>query len=287
MSMIQLQRNSTPKRHGRHVGARCHAWVLFLFTSLFGEICFAQQGGFSFEGSGTWFWSASVDNGATWTRGLIEVPSSQSNVLIRGSCQFPATVLGAQQYLGDVNFHIVVTGVNGAGPADDLPANSYFPGRDLGIWQLPRLRMSRFGNQLKLDDLAGESNPPFVVPGGIDVRQNHPNTGAARNYDNPIHASFFSLVLDGSPGDRVVQGSFRVQHPLQHNDPNRWLFTYNFPLQGDPNRLNLPLMTDEPLTIRVVPAPQTLATLAVGWAWFGYARRRPIGNRSLIGTNTN
>ena len=58
------------------------------------------QVGYRFEGEATWWWEATIDNGATWTQGLLEVPQAETIVHVRASCAFPPGI-HHQQRRGD------------------------------------------------------------------------------------------------------------------------------------------------------------------------------------------
>lgn len=228
---------------------------------------FAQT--FRFEGEATWWWEASVDGGATWSQSLIEVSQQQTSVRIRANCSFPA-VNG--YYLGSAIIDQRVTGVNGAGPNDNLSLIS------AGIMSVQTFAVSRFANVLKIDD-AADTLPPGVGSSHIYIGQPNPSMGPY-TLANPINGLVvFDLLLDGTSGDRHVDAWWRDWTPFfPQVPPGPQVFIWNRSLM-DPDRI-VPALTVNDLTIRVIPAPGVVALLGAACAFAGVRRRRAESPRA-------
>lgn len=213
------------------------------------------------EGNATWTWEASADEGATWSRGRLEVDAPQQSVFVRASCQF--SQVARLCYFGLSELDATITGVDGAGSNDWVSPDIF-----VGVSSRRQHASMRFGSVIKIDH-ASDTLPPGEGTDWLRVHQNSPSAGGPSTFANPIdQLLYYQLNLDGSPGDRLIGGVFR-QFPTLDANRNvivcEWL---------DQFRTFAQTMTQEPLTIRVVPAPAPLATLALLGAGLFTRRRR-------------
>jgi hypothetical protein len=209
-----------------------------------------------FDGTATWSWEASIDGGATWHRGLFDVPASQRDVRVRSSLSFPPpTGLGGGFSTAELDGV-----VHGAGPLDSI---SQLSGGNLLSGNFVA---SRFGSTLKIDDPV-DTLPPGLGPRWAVLAQSRNQTG--RSLANPIILLSYTLSLDGTSGDRVIDGIFRQRpdYPLGH------VVSIDMGRNEEAPTL-VPFLIQEPLTIRVVPSP---ATLVVGLLGLAIASRRRSG----------
>ncbi len=210
-----------------------------------------------FDGTATWSWEASTDGGATWHRGMLEVPTSQGAVQVRSSLAFPPPPTGSG---GGFSTAALDGVVSGAGPLDSI---SHLSG---GHLLSGNFVASRFGSTLKIDD------PVDTLPPGLGSRwavlaQSRNQTG--RSLANPIILLSYTLSLDGSFGDRVIDGIFRQRpnYPLGH------VVSIDMGRNEEAPTL-VPFVIQEPLTIRVVPGPATAILGVLGLAFASRRRSR-------------
>lgn len=216
------------------------------------------------EGRATFSWEASIDGGATWTRGTLQVSPTQASVQVRASCAF--TNIAPLCYFGYAEFDGTIVGVDGAGMGDWLSAESI-------VNQGPQFAIvgTRFGNLLKIDHLSD-----LALPGEgtrwVSVGQNSPSAGGPTrpgSFANPYAELLsYQLNFDGTPGDRLIGGVFR-QFPTLPPDRNVIVWEWHGQFRTFAQQ-----MTQDPLTIRVMPAPGVVVVAIVASCIAG-RRRRP------------
>jgi len=209
-----------------------------------------------FDGTATWSWEASTDGGATWHRGMLEVPTSQGAVQVRSSLAFPPPPTGSG---GGFSTAALDGVVGGAGPLDSVS------GLNGGNLRSFNFVASRFGSTIKIDD------PVDTLPPGLGSRWavlTQSRAQGNRSLANPIILLSYTLTLDGSIGDRLVEGIFR-QPP---GYPPGHVVSIDMGMAQEAPTL-VPFLIQEPLTIRVVPTPTTLATGTLGLAFLSRRRR--------------
>jgi hypothetical protein len=214
---------------------------------------FAQ---YTFEGSARWWWESSSDGGASWLEGSRSVDQAAQSVLIRARLTYTQP---PDAYFGFTYFDAVVYG---AGAGDGV--------RSMGLGMLGSypLAARRFGSTIKIDsDL--DTDPPGVGPWWIRTGQASPQTFPTPLYDNPLTVFSYSLVLDGTLGDRVIDHIYR---PIVNVPNDRNVFVYNL---RTPCVLLAEQTTYAPMTIHVVPAPLGASLLACGLGTCMIRRRRP------------
>lgn len=214
------------------------------------------------QGAATWRWEASLDGGASWQGGLVESLHNPGIVLVRAIVTFET--FGAACYLGGTRLDPFVTTPAWAEGGDDILSYTTPHGPVTRLLTLP-IQPQRMPGILKLD-LPGDTSAPGEGSGFISVFQPGYQTVTTPIFDNPMWAMGFTLQLAPSGGDRTVQGAFR-DHPSY---PGRPLFVETRPWQGFGYAQTL---TQEPVTIRIVPAPSAVA-LGVVALVFGGRRRR-------------
>ncbi len=211
------------------------------------------------EGTGTWWWEGSIDGAQTWQRGVLSVPESTSSVIVRAWCSFPA---GARYYFGSA---VLDAYVSGAGPNDTMDSGF------VGYLGHGLLQPRRFGDIIKLDDV-DDTEPPGLGAEWLFANQPPPSVGPY-TFANPITRLVeYRLHLDGSPGDRVASAVFNTissigdlpDRPVIVQDMDNWFSPI------------VPLITHEPLTIRVIPSPGSALAITVAIL---IPRRRRSGAR--------
>lgn len=207
-----------------------------------------------YGGEGHWWWEASVDGGATYSAGLVEVPQSQASVLVRGRFEFPAAPL---HYFGIAGLDAAV--FNPA-PGDNI---TNVTGGEVMISGV----VHRLPGILKIDAV-GDSLPPGQGPGWAGLRQDPPWTIPVPSYSNPITLVEYRLTLDATPGNRLIGGIFVYSDVDGHSTAATIYSTY----VSDRDIVYRVSFTQDPLTVRVVPAPGVLG--AVCSALVLTARRR-------------
>jgi hypothetical protein len=214
--------------------------------------CSAQVTNFVRYGQAIWTYEGSVDGGSTWQRGLIEaVPGATVQVRALGffdratpSCYYGSTFYDAQ-----------ITNAS----LDDSVSRLGF-GQLLYNIFLPSLNVQRFPNNTLKIDFATDIDPPGVGSRWLSPGQPHPSATIANIFDNPLLVMSFDYQLDMTEGDRVISNAFRrVSFPGLQTD--EYLTVYDsldfFTLYAEPIR-------QEPLTLRVVPAPGSASILLIG-----------------------
>lgn len=216
-------------------------------------------------GVGMLRWQVSTDGGGTWEGGLTEVPPEQGSVQVRLLASWSSD--GGMYAFAGCQFDAVVRGIDGAGPLDTVVNARRTPPMTSGSAQT--IAVTRFGSQIKIDDLRdtlppGEG-PRGVFPGQI-VEQFGPPPGWSR--DNPVSIFEYTLVLDGSEGDRDLWLLYIA--PSGGNTIDRVMRIYT----SSSGAQNTPSTMTRGATVRVIPAPGALLLLAMGalgarrrWEW--------------------
>lgn len=213
-------------------------------------------------GSGVFAIELSADGGETWRSGLTEVEPGPRTVLWRLSVEWTAD---AGYYFAGSQFDLGVFGPEGATDTVTNAVRPYFFQRST----TQVIVVTRFGSMLKIDDsrdtLPFGEGPRGVFPAQLPeaFAQWPPPTR-----DNPAHVFTFDLNLDGTPGDRYLSATFV---PASNGALVRIYTTYT----GAQNSLGLG-PNHGPLeirfaSVRVIPAPASLALAVVALAW---GRRR-------------
>lgn len=210
-----------------------------------------------FDGTATWSWEASIDGGATWHRGMLDVPASQGLVQVRSSLAFPSPPTGSG---GGFSTAALDGVLSGAGPLDSVS------GLNGGNLRSFNFGASRFGGTIKIDD------PLDTLPPGLGSRWavlTQSRAQGNRSLANPIILLSYTLSLDGSVGARHVEGIFR--QPPGYRSGH--VVSIDMGIAQEAPTL-VPFLIQEPLTIRVVPGP---ATIVVGLLGLAFASRRRSG----------
>lgn len=238
--------------------------MAFLTVCLCTGVAFAQFTHYRFEGEATWWWEASIDNRATWTSSLLEVPQGQSVVNIRASCAFPT---GPSYYFAGARIDQTITGIEGAGIGDTVVVT------DPGFANQQTLVPRRFGSVLKIDDTS-DTLPPGEGPGHWGIFQPGAAVGGY-TYANPVLGVIdFDLYLDGTLGDRQISAWWRGWADRFPGFPDVGPAIYILNHNAVDFDFIFPALTVNELTIRVVPAPGT-TMLACAVACLAARRRRP------------
>ncbi len=212
-----------------------------------------------FFGDATWRWEISADAGQTWSTGLIEVPPTQSSVMIRARCWFTQP---PQTYFGAAHVDAFVIG---AGAGDSV---SGIGRGDLQPNPAQSLAATRFDDLIKIDD-SRDLEPPGTGPHWAILNQYHPSAATEVSFANPIRTMQYVLHLDGIAGERRVDAVFRV---FFEHEPARRVYLYDFSV-GNWNSLIHETLHHEPAIVRVVPAPGAAAVVGI-LSFASMARRR-------------
>lgn len=211
-----------------------------------------------------WQWQASVDNGQTWTPGLVEIAATVPRVRVRAFLTFPPP--NAQSYFGGVLLDPYVQGMAGAGAADTIT--------DITRGQIPytiqHLAVMRFGNIIKIDD-----DFDFLPP-GVGTRwaqcSQPPNNGMSPRplFLNPVNVFEYILNLDGTQGERLVTAAWSTDTVFQLR-PHFTSFVWGIGNEFD--QFRHPVI-EEQLTIRVIPTSASASIFALAGVLAARRRRR-------------
>lgn len=210
-------------------------------------------------GTGLVVYEVSDDGGATWNGGLTETVASSVLVRIRASWSDDA---GMYAFAG-AQFDVVVTGVSGAGAADNA---SNFARISNGVSSAQTIVATRFGNQLKIDDARDTLGPGLGTRGVFPGQLVEQFAGTNFTSANPATIFTFQLNLDGSIGDRELSSLYIA--PPGGNTIDRVMRIYT----SSSGAQNMPSTTTRGATVRVIPAPGALALMGLGG--LAIARRR-------------
>jgi hypothetical protein len=149
-------------------------------------------------GHATWTWQVSADAGMTWREGRVEVFTTQPSVLVRCWIDWEDDQLSAYAFAA-AQFDAVV---DHAGAADFVRALTRPYPMDHGSNQT--LVVTRYADLIKIDD-SRDTLGPGVGTRGIHSGQlvevhSEGNFTTAR----PLSIFEYELVLDGTPGSRVI-----------------------------------------------------------------------------------
>jgi hypothetical protein len=219
-----------------------------LFTSAMVSQTFAQ-GQYIFEGEATWIWEASVDSGATWVRDRIEVDASERSVWIRSYLSFPPVAPGG--YFNAVSLDATITNAGSSTITDRIDNLHYgFNGAR------PSYQQQVFGNVLKIDT-GFDPLPPGQGTGWLSLGQLVVAPGQSRA--NPIGMVNFALNLDGTLGDRSIDGVFRQRS----NFPSGHVVIIALTPFIETDFL-VPFLHHAPFTVSVVPTPTSVTVVVAG-----------------------
>lgn len=214
-------------------------------------------------GTATLQWQLSADQGQTWHAGLLEVPRSQTSVLVRSIAQWDQD---AGIMFSGVRMDMVWRSDASGGLSDELVDLTYNP-RLVGT--LNPIGASRFGHDVKIDDLR-DTLPPGLGTRGVPVNQPPINFGVPVDLSNPISLFTYRVVLDGTEGDRTATAYFIAPLTPPGNTSDRLMQIYTTPEGAN----NIPLSALQDCTLRVIPAPAGTLFIAAGAA-LARRRRRP------------
>jgi uncharacterized protein (TIGR03382 family) len=140
-------------------------------------------------------WEVSADNGLSWQAGTVQVPQSQSSVLVRHVVTWGTPGQGDYIVNGGVIPTVRTTGL--VGLSDTA---SSIQRRQIVMQPTPSIIAGRrfTGNELVVS--ASVSAPPT---GAITFFGFDPILGTTA-FGNPIDVLQFQLTLDGSAGERVI-----------------------------------------------------------------------------------
>lgn len=210
-----------------------------------------------------WYWEASSDEGISWVRNSLVVSDSSTNVLVRGVCEFPGP---ANTYFGGAAFDATYTGLGAAGLSDRIPLSSVNRCQIPGL--LPQVAVTRWGATLKIDDEV-DLFPPGLGPYWWGTGQNAPFRGSHVS-GNPICAFGYTVILDGTLGDREVSAIYA----REQFGPGGWIRLFRENDRSEIDNVYLHPVEQHPLTLHVVPSTETLAlTLVFGIACVPRRRR--------------
>ena len=201
-----------------------------------------------YGGEGHWWWEASTDGGVSYSAGLVEVPQTQGSVLVRGRFEFPA---GQRHYFGLAGLDAAVFN---AAPGDSITNATGGEAMISGV-------VHRLPGILKIDAI-DDTLPPGQGPGWTGLRQDPPWTLPVPSYSNPITLVEYSLTLDPTPGNRLIGGIF-VYFDVDGHSTAATIYSTYFTDRDTVYRVSF---TQDPLTVRVVPAPGVMALAGAGVA---------------------
>jgi hypothetical protein len=217
---------------------RVKNYILIAACSLMQSSAFAQIG------SATFTLQASLDNGATWRQGTVDVPVSGEPVLIRAWIEW---TFDAGVAFSTCTFDIAIENSGTQDVARDF--RRPFP---LDQISTQTIVASRFGTTIKIDD-SRDTFQPGVGARGVQPRQFHPNFGQPHTTANPLSVFDFVFVPDSTIGARLVKVPFLQGFPPNFDS----ISCYPTPDGGG----NLVRTTLFPLTINVIPSPSTATAL--------------------------
>lgn len=213
--------------------------VLIVTLALWPVVAFAQPYAVQLD------WQVSTDNGSTWHGGNIQVPPSQSSVLVRLHAAWNALPL---HYFASTQFDGLVR-TPGRETADQV--DSYNVGIDIpwtDTFNTAGFATTRFGDTLKIDD-SRDTQEPGAGPRRIMVDQFPPIFAEFLHPENPAILFSYRLTLDGTPGDRLISGLFRV---LVQGRPDHLRGLYISPFPG---HTTIVPTTINDASVTVLPAP--------------------------------
>lgn len=214
----------------------------------------------NYVGEARWWWEASSDGGTTYAPSLIEVSDVRTTLLVRSRVQFPASPL---RYFGSAGMDAAVFGASAGDDVSDVTSGERQGGSSGLVYRLPSI--------LKIDGF-NDPLPPGEGPNFLCICQDPPWTFPQPSFANPITVMTYNLHLDGTPGDRVVRGV--LNPPLVIDGRNIQAYLYSLH-PGDRNMSFAMTVAQEPLIVRVVPAPSSAFVFAgVGALALAPRRRR-------------
>lgn len=212
-----------------------------------------------YSGNADWTWEGSADGGVTWHNSLIQIDRALPSLLVRATCSFDRPT--SSRYFGFVAFDATV---ENAGDSDHIDSIEFGGTRMLGA--LPALNVQRLGSTLKVDYTI-DTSPPGQGLRWLTPGNSHPSVPIVPDTSHPFTAMTYSLVLDGTPGDRLLSAAYQSSHPSLRS--GQWLWSYD---ANNTSTTTMQALHAYPLTVRVVPSPSVLGLLAA--AFMPFTRRR-------------
>jgi len=218
----------------------------------------------SAQGTGTIGYQVSTDGGTTWQNGTVNVPQSQTSVMVRIQASWSAD--NNMYAFAGSQFDVVVSGAS----AGDNVANAARPfPTDKGATQT--IVATRFGNQIKIDDARDTSGPGLGTRGVFPGQLVEQFAGTNFSSANPINIFTFTLNLDGTAGLRSFSNLYIA--PSGGNTTDHVMRVYTSSSGGQNN----PVTTTNGGGVNVVvPAPGALALLGLGAIATGRCRRSSL-----------
>lgn len=221
----------------------------------------------------TFAWEVSADGGATWQRGTVGVPQSQSSVLVRAwvgwnrdlpsqtfsQCQFDATVTTPGRQSADIIDHV------NEGNAGWWSQNG---GQGIGNFGI-----TAFADVQKIDDIR-DIDAPGQGPRWISPLNLSPVIGGLHE-ENPAIVFNYRLTLDGMAGDRHIGAIFRVLDP---QNPDRLVRIYT----DGVSPANVPTTVLDAV-VTVIPAPTTAFLFGASTLLISSRRRRSLRSWYSLG----
>ena len=215
----------------------------------------------SAQGTGSIVYQVSADNGATWNNGTIDVDQSQTSVLVRIQASWSSD-LNMYAFAGS-QFDAVVSGAGAGDSVSD--ATRPFP---TGAGSNQTIVATRFGNEIKIDDVRDTSGPGAGTRGVFPGQLVEQFAGTNFTSANPINIFTFKLNLDGTEGLRSFRNLYIA--PSGGNTTDHVMRVYTSSSGGQNN----PVTTTTGGGVNVViPAPGSLALLGLGALAAGRRRR--------------
>lgn len=206
-------------------------------------------------GTATFAWEAFVDG--QWRGGSVQTTATDVPVRVRVSWSQDAGYAFAS-----AQFDAVISVPTSA---SDAAVNPIRPRPFDSASQT--LAVTRFGNQLKIDDQRDTFAP------GLGTRGTFPSQGVEGfgypiSTANPAVVFSFNLRLGATMGTRLIEALPLA--PFNGNSTDRWMRIYT----TSGGAQNTPLVTQQTLELTLIPAPASAALLVVGLV----AARRRRGN---------
>ena len=213
-------------------------------------------------GTGKFTWEVSLDGGATWAGGVVDIDPSNQSVLVRARAMWDGTN-GMYAFAG-AQFDALVTTANSNG---DTAGNFVRPGTVSGSGA-QTIVATRFGNVLKIDDVRDTLGPGLGTRGVFPGQLVENFAGTNFSTANPITLFQYELFIDHTDeSDRLLSEAFIA--PTGGNTVDRVMRIYTSPTGGQ----NTPVTTRNNAVLRYIPTPATLALLGLGGLMVGRRRR--------------
>lgn len=212
-------------------------------------------------GIGKFTWEVSLDGGATWAGGVVDIDPSNASVLVRARALWDGTN-GMYAFAG-AQFDALVTT---ASPNGDTAGN--FVRISNGVNTAQTIVATRFGNVLKIDDARDTLGPGLGTRGVFPGQLVENFAGTNFTSANPVTIFQYELFIDHTDEtDRLLSETFIA--PSGGNTIDRVMRIYTSPTGGQ----NTPVTTRNNAVLRYIPTPATLALLGLGGLMVGRRRR--------------